>query len=708
VRAGRYPPVAALAAFGALTVFTSLHWVALVADPPVLRALLAALTLTAGAAAVALGGRGPRGVAFFAAIAIAIATAAAAAVALGRPAGMLAPGRWEELGAHLTDGLARVGTGEYPFTGAGEWARLSILVGLPIAGSLAALLAFRPRSGPTRPRLGGLLVLVAAFAFAATINPPPAPMLHGLLLFALVAAWLWLPSLTGARAFAAAGLVVLAGALAIVPAARLDAADPWLDYSEWTWNRVGEGEAFAWDHSYGPIDWPRNGEVVLRVQSDAPRYWRTAVLDRFDGFRWLATEGGRQRDLPWQLEGSGQSSGSLRGAWTDRIRFEVVSLESRYLVGAGSVVEVDGVDGARPSAAGVLLPERRPLEAGDSYSVLAYTPEPTDREMRAAPSRNPSTLRRFTALELPGSTALETSPYRGVRALARRLTAQAPSTFDAVEAIARHLRGSYQYSESPPRRRYPLAAFLFRDRIGYCQQFSGAMALMLRTLGIPSRVAAGFSPGTATDDGFLVSDLDAHSWVEVYFNRIGWVAFDPTPAAAPASSRLARPGAPILPAGQSPSGEPRRAEPAAAPATARTDGGDGGVPIWLAPVFAAPLLALATLAIRIGIRARRARSLAPEELAAAQLQELRQAIGRLRRPLPPRTTLVELEHRMRSSRRRAVAGYVASLRSARYAGRGGPASPGERNAVRRELFANGGLRGRVRGLLAFPPGGPSP
>jgi transglutaminase-like putative cysteine protease len=707
VRAGRYPGAAALAAFGALTAFTSLHWVALVADPPVARALAAALILTAGAGALALSGRGVRGARFPLAIAIAIATAGAAAVALGLPAGMLAPGRWDELGANLTDGLSRVGTGDYPFTGAGEWARLSILVGLPIAGALAALLAFAARPGATRPRLGGLVVLVAVFAFAATINPPPAPMLHGLVLFALVAAWLWLPSLTGARAFAAAGLVVLAGALALVPAARLDAADPWLDYSEWTWNRASDGGSFAWDHSYGPIDWPRDGEAVLRVQSDAPRYWRTAVLDRFDGFRWLATEGGRQRDLPEQLEGSRQSSGSLRAAWTDRVRFEVVSLESRYLVGAGSVVEVDGVAGARPSAAGVLLPPRRPLTDGDSYSVLAYTPEPTDHEMRAARGRYPSSLDRFTALELPGSTALETSPYRRVGALARRLTAQAPSTFDAVEAIARHLRGNYQYSESPPRRRYPLAAFLFRDRIGYCQQFSGAMALMLRALGIPSRVAAGFSPGIATDDGFLVSDLDAHSWVEVYFNRIGWVAFDPTPAAAPASSRLARPGAPILPAGQGPQGQPQRAQPAPAPDTARAAGGDGGAPIWLAPVLAAPFLVLAALAVRTALRIRRVRSLAPEELAEAQLRELRQAIGRLRQPLPPRTTLVDLERRMRSSRRRAVAGYVARLRSARFAGRGGPANAGERNAVRRELAAGRGLRGRVMGLLAFPPGGPS-
>ena len=101
--------------------------------------------------------------------------------------------------------------------------------------------------------------------------------------------------------------------------------------------------------------------------------------------------------------------------------------------------------------------------------------------------------------------------------------------------IQQYLKTNYRYSESPPLSHFPLDAFLFDDGSGYCQQFSGAMALLLRMNGIPARVAAGFSSGTR--DGantFKLSDADAHSWVEVWFTGIGWVPFDPTPAAAPA------------------------------------------------------------------------------------------------------------------------------------------------------------------------------
>ena len=114
--------------------------------------------------------------------------------------------------------------------------------------------------------------------------------------------------------------------------------------------------------------------------------------------------------------------------------------------------------------------------------------------------------------------------------------------YEAVRAIEHQLRSGYNYSPNVPERTYPLASFLFEDRAGYCQQYAGAMALMLRMLGIPSRVVSGFAPGTLTtrsDEVYEIRDLDAHSWVEVYFRGIGWVTFDPTPAAAPAASQAA-------------------------------------------------------------------------------------------------------------------------------------------------------------------------
>ena len=75
----------------------------------------------------------------------------------------------------------------------------------------------------------------------------------------------------------------------------------------------------------------------------------------------------------------------------------------------------------------------------------------------------------------------------------------------------------------------PLVHFVTTSKRGYCQHFAGAMALMLRYLGIPARVAAGFSSGVYDEERkqWTVYDRDAHTWVEVWFNGYGWLPFDP-------------------------------------------------------------------------------------------------------------------------------------------------------------------------------------
>src|SRR5207253_6866831 len=80
--------------------------------------------------------------------------------------------------------------------------------------------------------------------------------------------------------------------------------------------------------------------------------------------------------------------------------------------------------------------------------------------------------------------------------------------------------------------RDPLAHFLFEARAGHCEYFASAMAIMLRTLGIPSREVNGFLPGEYNDlaGDYIVRASDAHSWVEVYFPGDGWQVFDPTPS----------------------------------------------------------------------------------------------------------------------------------------------------------------------------------
>jgi hypothetical protein len=122
--------------------------------------------------------------------------------------------------------------------------------------------------------------------------------------------------------------------------------------------------------------------------------------------------------------------------------------------------------------------------------------------------------------------------HRPMYDVARRVAGSARTPYAAVLAIESWLRqgGGFTYDESPPKAKGPpLVTFVTQTKAGYCQHFAGAMAAMLRMLGIPSRVAVGFTSGTLEDGTWVVTDHDAHAWVEVWFAGQGWVPFDPTP-----------------------------------------------------------------------------------------------------------------------------------------------------------------------------------
>ena len=116
--------------------------------------------------------------------------------------------------------------------------------------------------------------------------------------------------------------------------------------------------------------------------------------------------------------------------------------------------------------------------------------------------------------------------------VARRVAGKATTPYDAVLALESWFRqtGGFRYDESPPHvAGQPLLTFVTQTKAGYCQHFAGAMALMLRLLGVPSRVAVGFTSGTRDRGEWVVTDHDAHAWVEVWFPGQGWIPFDPTP-----------------------------------------------------------------------------------------------------------------------------------------------------------------------------------
>jgi transglutaminase-like putative cysteine protease len=771
-----------LAAYLGLAAFAAGHWAALVEAPSTGRTLLVAVVATAGAAAlIGLGeprvrpelsarlGERPRAAGALiagAALLIGVTTIGLGLGAAGLPLRLLGPENWGELADGLDRGLAGVQGVDWPYDGPEPWIRLTILLGAPLMLGLAALLAFFPaRRGRQVLRGLGLVALLLAYGTAVTEHDPGEPLLRGLVLLLLVAAWLWLPRLRPREAAAGAAAVMAVGLLSLPVAAALDGDRAWWNYRAWDWFGSGKAITFDWTHQYGPLDWPRKGTTLLNIRSDRPHYWKAETLDAFDGLRWFRSPQNDTEDVYAQLPVSfGKRDGGrwqlfeYNPRWDERIDVTVRSLASDLVVGAGTVHDVDGT-AHRISGDGTSRVQGEPLEQGDTYTVRAYAPDPTRRQMNASSNGTygyPGDFVRYTRIYLPdrgedategtgqagdaartaalglkqpldvplygepltgqdnAEAVLRRSRYGDMYRLALDWTAGADSNYERVKAIETNLQENYIYSERVPTRPIPLNGFLFEDRRGYCQQFSGTMALMLRMLGVPARVAAGFSPGSYNRDTkeYRVRDLDAHSWVEVYFTGIGWVPFDPTPTAAPAESQSA--GAAATSAARADAGEvssqrggvvAERGSPGAADPI-----GDQSMPDWAVPVLIVVVLTvLGAVALYCVRRVRAQHGLTEEQLAEAQLAELRRALDRLDFSLPAATTLLGLERRLLRSAGPHSAGYARRLREHRYDPRS-PVAPGprERRALRRELTAHGGLRGRLRGLFAIPPGGPRP
>ena len=156
--------------------------------------------------------------------------------------------------------------------------------------------------------------------------------------------------------------------------------------------------------------------------------------------------------------------------------------------------------------------------------------------LEVQPGVDPAARVRLARTRCGGRAASSRSypDYRALYAKARRVAGSASSPYGAALALESWLRttGGFSYTNQPPASGpRPLLDFVVRTKRGYCQHFAGAMALMLRYLGIPSRVAEGFVSGTYDFETktWTVTDHDAHAWVEVWFAGYGWLPFDPTP-----------------------------------------------------------------------------------------------------------------------------------------------------------------------------------
>lgn len=275
---------------------------------------------------------------------------------------------------------------------------------------------------------------------------------------------------------------------------------------------------------------PRRDVEVLRyttIQTDlAPL--RIVTADRFDGESWKpgtmdVSRGQRaSRGLP---NPPGLTAAVQRTEYSMRIEVGD-SLDQDFLPLPYPTRRVD-VEGAwLYDAASLNVLGDGETVRGKTYTVDYLAVRPTAQQLKQAPSAPADTIQRYTRLprSLPAS----------VRKTARQVTAGTTSAYEQAMALQEWFRskGDFTYStEAPADSGGDAVADFLVDRKGFCIQFSSAMAVMARSLGIPARIGVGFLPGTLDGENtWSVKLTDAHAWPELYFEGVGWVRFEPTPA----------------------------------------------------------------------------------------------------------------------------------------------------------------------------------
>lgn len=276
--------------------------------------------------------------------------------------------------------------------------------------------------------------------------------------------------------------------------------------------------------------------VVLRVETlrgevppRAEAYWRGLAFDHFDGRHWSVTPPARRLLARAADLGVGVPGGPKRADLVQRVLRQPVA--AGVLFAAGAAARVEGSFGrleADPNG-GLYAPESELDRIQYEVAIEARPADPARLgEERALPPAEGG--ERFLALP-PLSEA--------VTALALRIVAGAATDAERAAALERHLRRTGRYADRPPPERpgdprSPVEAFLLENTAGHCEYFASGMVVLARAIGLPARLVNGFAGGSENAIGGFVelSRSDAHAWVEVHFERAGWVRYDPTPVDA--------------------------------------------------------------------------------------------------------------------------------------------------------------------------------
>jgi hypothetical protein len=414
------------------------------------------------------------------------------------------------------------------------------------------------------------VALVVAIGWPSTLVPGGRPIAVGVLGLAGVLAVLFLfragarPTRGLAQGIAVAIALVAAAALASTSEAVAKGAFlSWQSWDPYDRPDIPVGVRYVWNSHYLGIHFPKKKTTVFRVRVPGPQrnlYWRATTLDDYTGSGWQENLELGEAKSDDQLEVSGLAARARNESNWVRQDVTVEALRDNHLMASAQPVRWNppsGADFQDESGDIVVLPQA--LHRGQRFSVWSFVPRARPSDLAKAGTDYPQTIDRYLdVIQGGGRVPIFGTPNRETlmdvffnatwegdflmqanRPLydeAREVVGDAQTPYAATVALVAWFRrdGGFRYDQTPPLplpNEPALAAFVSRTKEGYCQHYAGAMALMLRFLGVPARVAAGFTSGSYDVDKheWKVTDHEAHDWVEVYFPGWGWMPFDPTP-----------------------------------------------------------------------------------------------------------------------------------------------------------------------------------
>lgn len=275
---------------------------------------------------------------------------------------------------------------------------------------------------------------------------------------------------------------------------------------------------------------------VVTVTQKTPHYFRAEVKSVYTGTGWQSA---RQQEMPVE------ATAPITDADTTYQKAETITMrqaaDNTYVVLPYGRVQLTQT---QPQSL-----ERLRYNVQEARLMVTRGRTPTRISLQASAKK--ATATQLAAVSAPKPTAsqiqLPKLPAR-IKRLATRLTATQPTYYQKVKAVETYLNSAPQLTYSKvdakvtPKNRDYVDYFLFDSRVGYCDNFSSAMVVLLRSVGIPARWAKGYNTGSVTKvngdgtDVYTLSNADAHSWPEVYFPGFGWLPFEPTPGFSNPSS----------------------------------------------------------------------------------------------------------------------------------------------------------------------------